>query len=125
MAQAAGHRPDHVLFFGRKDNFWEMAETGPCGPCSEIHIDRGPEYCNKQDIPGHVCRVNGDCQRFLELWNLVFIQYNRTGPTAWNPAAPACGYGHGLGTNCLGLQDINSNYRTDLLWPADPEWSRS
>jgi alanyl-tRNA synthetase len=72
-----GMDPSHVLFFGRKDNFWEMAETGPCGPCSEIHIDRGPEACNKQHEPGHVCRVNGDCARFLELWNLVFIQYNR------------------------------------------------
>ncbi|HSO27502.1 MAG TPA: alanine--tRNA ligase-related protein, partial [Anaerolineales bacterium] len=76
-----GIDPEHVLFFGRKDNFWEMADTGPCGPCSEIHIDRGPAFCDKQDVPGHVCRVNGDCQRFLELWNLVFIQYNRLDAT--------------------------------------------
>ena len=55
--------PAHVFFFGRKDNFWEMGETGPCGPCSEIHLDLGPDRCNKQDAPGHICRVNGDCRR--------------------------------------------------------------
>src|SRR5512144_1574545 len=80
-----GMDPSHVLFFGRKDNFWEMAETGPCGPCSEIHMDRGPKYCNKQGEPGHVCRVNGDCTRLLELWNLVFIQYNRRSATELEP----------------------------------------
>ena len=68
---------DHILAYGRKDNFWSMGPVGPCGPCSEIHYDRGPEYCDKQDEPGHVCQVNGDCARFLEIWNLVFIQYNR------------------------------------------------
>ena len=77
-----GFEPGHLLFFGRKDNFWEMAELGPCGPDSEIHLDRGIEFCDKQDVPGHTCQVNGDCPRFLELWNLVFIQYNRTGPSA-------------------------------------------
>ncbi len=72
-----GINQSHVLYFGRKENFWEMAETGPCGPCSEIHIDRGPEFCNRKGETGHVCRVNGDCTRYLELWNNVFIQYNR------------------------------------------------
>jgi alanyl-tRNA synthetase len=69
--------PDHVLRFGEKDNFWEMGDTGPCGPCSEIHIDLGPERCDKQHLPGHVCGVNSSCARYIELWNLVFIQYNR------------------------------------------------
>ena len=69
--------PSHVLRFGEKDNFWEMGETGPCGPCSEIHLDRGPAACDMQGQPGHVCQVNGDCARYIELWNLVFIQYNR------------------------------------------------
>ncbi len=113
-----GFVPGHALFFGRKDNFWEMAETGPCGPCSEIHIDRGPQYCDKQGVPGHVCSVNGDCKRYLELWNLVFIQYNRTGPTSLEPL-PATHVDTGMGLERIVsvLQDKNSNYRTDLLLP--------
>ncbi|MFA7024434.1 MAG: alanine--tRNA ligase-related protein, partial [Candidatus Cloacimonadaceae bacterium] len=69
--------PAHISFHGDKDNFWEMGDTGPCGPCSEIHIDRGMKHCNMQDVPNHVCAVNGDCDRYIELWNLVFIQYKR------------------------------------------------
>jgi alanyl-tRNA synthetase len=67
-------KPEQILPFGRVDNFWSMGPVGPCGPCSEIHYDRGPEYCNRQGEPGHVCSVNGDCTRYLEIWNLVFIQ---------------------------------------------------
>ncbi len=113
-----GMDPSHVLFFGRKENFWEMAEVGPCGPCSEIHIDRGPQYCNKQAVPGHVCRVNGDCTRFLELWNLVFIQYNRHSPTMLEPL-PAMHVDTGMGLERIVsvLQDVDSNYKTDLLNP--------
>ncbi len=91
--QQPGFDPSHVLFFGRKENFWEMAETGPCGPCSEIHFDRGEEFDNLAGKP-HRCGVNGECQRFLELWNNVFIQYNRIDkdtsnrcpPSTWIPA---------------------------------------
>lgn len=117
--QQEGIDPSHILFFGRKDNFWEMAETGPCGPCSEIHLDRGIKYCDKQDIPGHICKVNGDCQRFLELWNLVFIQYNRLSPTELEPL-PAKHVDTGMGFERIVsvLQDVDSNYRTDLLWPV-------
>ena len=117
--QQPGFDPNHVLYFGRKDNFWEMAETGPCGPCSEIHIDRGLKYCNKQTVPGHVCGVNGDCTRFLELWNLVFIQYNRLGPATLEPL-PAKHVDTGMGFERIVsvLQDVDSNYRTDLFWPA-------
>jgi alanyl-tRNA synthetase len=113
-----GFIPEHVLFFGRKDNFWEMADTGPCGPCSEIHIDRGPQYCNMQGAPGHVCKVNGDCTRFLELWNLVFIQYNRQGPTILVPL-PAKHVDTGMGFERIVsvLQGVDSNYKTDLLFP--------
>ena len=113
-----GMDPAHVLFFGRKDNFWEMADTGPCGPCSEIHFDRGLKYCNKQDMAGHVCRVNGDCTRFLELWNLVFIQYNRLGPTQLEPL-PAKHVDTGMGFERIVsvLQDVSSNYKTDLFAP--------
>jgi len=113
-----GMIPEHVLFFGRKDNFWEMAETGPCGPDSEIHIDRGPLFCNKSHIPGHVCQVNGDCPRFLELWNLVFIQYNRTGPEALEPL-PSRHVDTGMGFERIVsiLQEVESNYQTDLFQP--------
>ena len=111
-----GFQKEHVLYFGRKDNFWEMAETGPCGPCSEIHYDRGLKYCDKQNIEGHVCAVNGDCKRFLELWNLVFIQYNRLGPDTLEPL-PATHVDTGMGFERIVsvLQDVDSNYKTDLF----------
>jgi alanyl-tRNA synthetase len=114
-----GMNPKQILFFGRADNFWEMAETGPCGPCSEIHIDRGQKYCDMQDVLGHVCQVNGDCQRFLELWNLVFIQYNRSGPSDMEPL-PAKHVDTGMGFERIVsvLQDVKSNYRTDLFTPS-------
>jgi alanyl-tRNA synthetase len=112
-----GFDPDHVLYFGHKDNLWEMADTGPCGPSSEIHIDRGPEYCNLKNQP-HNCAVNGDCTRYLELWNLVFIQYNRLGPTHLVPlSATHVDTGMGFERIVSVLQDVDSNYRTDLLWP--------
>ena len=69
---------DQIQRFGEKDNFWEMGETGPCGPCSEIHIDRGPGMCERENTPGISAQVNGGCPRYIELWNLVFIQYNRS-----------------------------------------------
>ena len=114
-----GIDPAHVLPFGRKENFWEMAEIGPCGPCSEIHIDRGVEYCDRSNEPGHVCRVNGDCKRFTELWNLVFIQYNRLSPTQLEPL-PACHVDTGMGLERIVsvLQGVRSNYATDLLSPV-------
>ncbi len=113
-----GFDPSHVLFFGRRENFWEMAEVGPCGPDSEIHMDRGPEFCNLRHVPGHTCRVNGDCERFVELWNLVFIQYNRTGPTTLEPL-PAKHVDTGMGFERLlaVLQGVRDNYGTDLFTP--------
>ena len=113
-----GIDPSHVLYFGRKDNFWEMGDTGPCGPCSEIHFDRGPEACDRQGEPGHVCRVNGDCQRFVELWNLVFIQYNKQPDGSLEPL-PAKHVDTGMGFERLValLQGVDSNYKTDLFTP--------
>src|SRR5881409_1782437 len=67
---------DRILRF-EAENFWEMGETGPCGPCSEIHIDRGPAACDRRGDKAHRCAVNGGCARYIELWNLVFIQQNR------------------------------------------------
>jgi alanyl-tRNA synthetase len=109
---------DHVLYYGRKENFWEMADTGPCGPCSEIHIDLGPDACDKNEIPGHQCSVNGDCKRFLEIWNLVFIQYNRLNQNLLEPL-PAKHVDTGMGFERIVslIQGVNSNYRTDLIWP--------
>jgi alanyl-tRNA synthetase len=111
-----GFMKENVLYFGRKDNFWEMAELGPCGPCSEVHYDRGIQYCDKQNVPGHVCRVNGDCTRYLELWNLVFIQYNRLSADKLEPL-PATHVDTGMGFERIVsvLQDVDSNYKTDLF----------
>ena len=120
--QQPGMDPRHVLPFGRKDNFWEMADTGPCGPSSEIHIDRGVDACDMQDVPGHVCAVNGNCKRYLEIWNLVFIQYNRINSLQLDPL-PARHVDTGMGFERIVslLQGTNSNYRTDLLLPLIQE----
>ena len=108
----------HILKFGREANFWEMADVGPCGPCSEIHIDRGEKFCNKKDDPNHECRVNGNCTRYVELWNLVFMQYNRINPKELI-ALPKKHVDTGMGFERIVsvLQDVDSNYKTDLLLP--------
>jgi len=115
-----GFNSSHVLFFGRKDNFWEMAETGPSGPNSEIHLDLGPGHCLLEQDPEHECGINLDgCTRYLELWNLVFMQYNRINATTLEPL-PAKHVDTGLGLEriALVLQGVDSNYKTDLLSPT-------
>lgn len=110
--------PEHVSVHGDKDNFWEMGESGPCGPCSEIHFDRGAEFCEKNAVPGHICAVNGDCSRYIELWNLVFIQYNRDEKGVLNPLPHKyVDTGAGFERICQVLQGQNSNYHTDLFMP--------
>jgi alanyl-tRNA synthetase len=114
--QQPGFNADHIIYLGRKDNFWEMAETGPCGPNSEIHYDLGSEHGEleyRED--GQVDLDNG---RFVELWNLVFMQFNRTGPDTLEPL-PDCHVDTGLGFDRIvaALQNKRSNYRTDLFWP--------
>ncbi len=110
--------PDRVRPFGKKANFWEMGDTGPCGPCSELHIDLGPDRCDKKGVPGHVCQVNGDCARYIELWNLVFIQFNRQGSGRLVPlAAHYVDTGAGLERVVSVLQKKRSNYDTDLFMP--------
>jgi alanyl-tRNA synthetase len=110
-----GFDPSHVLFFGRKENFWQMAETGPCGPCSEIHIDLGEEHDNLRGTD-HVCGVNGQCTRYLELWNNVFIQYNLFDDGRLEPL-PSKHVDTGMGFERLVsvLQGVDSNYKTDLF----------
>lgn len=113
-----GFDPEHILYFGREENFWEMADTGPCGPDSEIHYDRGIEYCSQQEFETHACRVNGDCGRYLELWNLVFIQYNKISPKELIPL-PKMHVDTGMGFERIVsvLQEVDSNYKTDLFMP--------
>jgi alanine--tRNA ligase len=113
--EQSGFDPSHVLFFGRQENFWQMAETGPCGPCSEIHLDRGEEYDNLRGTD-HVCGVNGQCTRYLELWNNVFIQYNLFNDGRLEPL-PAKHVDTGMGFERIVsvLQGVDSNYKTDLF----------
>ncbi len=103
--------PTHIQKFGKKDNFWEMGETGPCGPCSEIHIDLTPDYSG-----GNL--VNAGDARVMEIWNLVFIQYNRDDKGELTPL-PAKHVDTGMGFEriCAVLQKKNSNYDTDVFMP--------
>ncbi len=105
--------PDHILAFGSKDNFWEMGDTGPCGPCSEIHYDRGEDF-NPAD--GSDCFVNLNCDRFIEIWNLVFIQYSKDSDGALSPL-PKKHIDTGLGLERLAsiLQKVRSNYDIDVF----------
>jgi len=108
----------HIEYHDDKDNFWEMGNSGPCGPCSEIHIDRGDEFCNLKDDPNHQCKVNGDCHRYIELWNLVFIQFNRDENGKLHPLENKyVDTGAGFERICQVLQHKDSNYHTDLFLP--------
>ncbi len=105
-----------VLRFGMKDNFWEMGEAGPCGPCSEIHMDMGPSACDRAAEKGHVCSVNGGCRRYIEIWNLVFIQFNNAGGYSLKQL-PAKHVDTGMGFERLvaAVQGKMSNYDTDVF----------
>jgi alanyl-tRNA synthetase len=112
----AGLPAERVMRFGAKDNFWEMGETGPCGPCSEIHLDRGPEACDMKGVAGHECGVNGDCARFIELWNLVFIQYDRKENRDLEELpSKHVDTGMGLERITAVLQNVLSNYDIDTM----------
>ncbi len=109
--------PERILRFAEKDNFWEMGATGPCGPSSEIHIDLGPDHCDKKDEK-HVCGVNGECGRYIELWNLVFIQYNRDEQGKLHPLPHKhVDTGAGFERLVAVLQNKPSNYDTDVFMP--------
>ncbi|MSP37548.1 MAG: alanine--tRNA ligase [Deltaproteobacteria bacterium] len=107
---------ERVSRFGEKENFWEMGETGPCGPCSEIHLDRGPAACDRPGVAGHECRVNGDCARYIELWNLVFIQFNRADDRSLSDLpSKHVDTGMGLERITAVMQQVLSNYDIDSM----------
>ena len=115
-ARISGLPAERIRRFGEKENFWEMGETGPCGPCSEIHLDRGPEACDRKGLVGHVCQVNGDCARYIELWNLVFIQYNRKDNRELEELpSKHVDTGMGLERITAVLQNVLSNYDIDYM----------
>jgi len=111
--------PTHVLRFDEKDNFWEMGETGPCGPCSEIHFDRTPDGNASPSL------VNAGSPDLIEIWNLVFIQYNRYSAGALHPL-PSKHVDTGMGFErvCAVLQGKTSNYDTDVFTPLIEKISR-
>jgi alanyl-tRNA synthetase len=100
---------------GLKDNFWAMGDTGPCGPCSELHYDMGPEASDE----GHTdCKFPCDCGRYVEIWNLVFMQFNRDAAATLTPLPKPCvDTGMGLERLATVLQGVISNYETDLFVP--------
>lgn len=114
-ADLIGLSDQHIVRLGAKDNFWQMADTGPCGPCSEIIIDQGPEIgCGKPD-----CAVGCDCDRFLELWNLVFMQFNKDEKGSLTPLPkPSIDTGMGLERITAVLQGKTNNFDTDLFAPT-------
>jgi alanyl-tRNA synthetase len=112
--EVIGLSEERIVRLGMKDNFWAMGETGPCGPCSEIYYDLGPELgCGKEN-----CGVGCDCDRFLEFWNLVFMQFNRDENGKLHPLpSPSIDTGMGLERIVSILQGKKSNYDTDLFLP--------
>lgn len=106
---------DRIVRLDEKDNFWAMGDTGPCGPCSEIHIDQGIEAgCGRAD-----CAVGCDCDRYLELWNLVFMQFNRSEDGTMDPLPkPSIDTGMGLERVAAVMQGKYNNYDSDLFAPV-------
>ena len=124
--EAVGAPKERILRFGRKDNFWQMGETGPCGPCSEVHYYMGDD---PSDAENCAANVNGPGDTITEIWNLVFMQFVRS-ESDGNPSegasaakkytltplpAPSVDTGMGLERLCVVLQGVKSNYETDLL----------
>ena len=106
---------ERIFELGAKDNFWQMGDTGPCGPCSEIHYDMGVAASDQ----GHTdCAFTCDCGRYVEIWNLVFMQFDRDASGKLNPLPkPSIDTGMGLERVASVLQGVISNYETDLFTP--------
>ena len=107
--------PERVSELGRKDNFWSMGDTGPCGPCSEVHFFQGDHLpCSAPSCLGVAC----ECDRWLEIWNLVFMQFDRAADGTLTPLpAPSVDTGMGLERIAAVVQRVESNYDTDLFAP--------
>ncbi len=107
-----GLSPERIVRMGEKDNFWAMGDTGPCGPCSEIIIDQGADMgCGSPN-----CGIGCECDRFLELWNLVFMQYNRMTDGRLDPLPkPSIDTGMGLERIAAVVQGVKNNYDSDLF----------
>ena len=105
---------DRIVRLGEEDNFWSMGDTGPCGPCSEILIDRGEEFgCGRPE-----CTAGCDCDRYLEIWNLVFMQFNRDTSGKMTPLPkPSIDTGLGLERMVSIIQNVPTNFDTDLIRP--------
>ena len=105
---------DRIVRLGEEDNFWSMGDTGPCGPCAEILIDRGEQFgCGRPE-----CTAGCDCDRYLEIWNLVFMQFNRDASGELSPLPkPSIDTGLGLERMVTILQNVPTNYDTDLIRP--------
>jgi alanyl-tRNA synthetase len=109
-----GAAPDRILRFDEKDNFWSMGETGPCGPCSEIHFDRGPD----PHAEGRADLVNGEGDDIVEIWNLVFMQFERDADGDLHPLPrPSIDTGAGLERLAMVMQGADTNYETDVFLP--------
>ncbi|HEY0016061.1 MAG TPA: alanine--tRNA ligase [Longimicrobium sp.] len=114
--EIAGIRPERIFGLGDKDNFWQMADTGPCGPCSEIHYDRRPEGTRGTAVTREEFEELTEKGEILEFWNLVFMQYDRDADGELHPLpAPCVDTGMGLERLCSILQGVDTNYQTDLF----------
>ncbi len=111
--EITGMDPERIFRIGAKDNFWAMGDTGPCGPCSEIFFDRGEQYgCDAPECGIGKC----DCDRWMEIWNLVFMQFNRDADGNLTPLPrPSIDTGMGLERVASILQHVDSNYDTDIM----------
>ncbi len=112
---ATGVAPERVFEMGMKDNFWMMGDTGPCGPCSELHYDMGPAASDA----GHTdCQFGCECGRYVEIWNLVFMQFDKQPDGEMRPLPkPSIDTGAGLERVTAVMQGVISNYDTDLFVP--------